>query len=369
MEDFKVFVKKDKLRKKFRKKLNELENELRNIRFTKEMLVIKQREAIECEEKVMKKVELHRSMMEKSKMRSENMKNLQRIWSLTPEPPKPKYLELEQSLKKHISEPRSQKPLKKILKLPELTKSPRKILSVEPRHDNQFSPLIKNAQTTKSPNFHLKTFISPTNLLKSAVQEEIQEKFNRKKIMMNKRKYYSELVKELYSPKIDLEPILNEKKTFIKNFSEKNSHSSKKREKKQENIKGNLSHCTQTEPVFIEKLMKSRKKIIQKMVTETLVQAGNKTSSTKDYLKELRINREKQWKSSYFLKSFDKSCMKGTRNEVIQNIKGFDKILKNGENKVKMTDAQNIDAVQMELGLSELLVDTVKAKLQLLTKN
>lgn len=367
IEEFGEFVKKDKLGKKVRKKLIFLENDLRDIRLTKEKLEIRQRETVECEEKMRKKNELHRSMMEKAKIRNENFKKLQEIWSLTPEPLKPKYLELEQSFKKHSPETKSQKLSKKIQKLPGIQKSQtKKNLSADP---NNFLPPLKNSQATSNRVFHLKTFASPTNLLKKAVQEEIQEKFNRKKIMMNKRKYYSELVKELHSPKLNFEQNLNEKKKSLDKNLSKHNTSTKSRKIKQENTKKFSILRTKQEEnelVFIEKLNKSRKKILKKMVSETLVQRGNKTCITKDYLKELRINREKEWKSSDFLKSFDHSYMKGNRNEVIQKIKGFDRIVKNGENQVKMTDKRNIDAVQIELGLSELLVNTIKAKLKLL---
>lgn len=335
-----------KAEKKFRKVLSELEDELKGVRERVEKIELRKKEELDAEEKQKKKQKSLEVMQEKAKIRLEKRKNQLSFIQQTPRPIRPRNMKLEESFKSQDSISQTQKNNRELSMLSEKIKSNTKNdLLAHTKHYTQLLAEAKKIRSAKRFEFIKLNQKSPTNQIKKLTQEEIQQKFNRKKIMMNKRKEYSSIVKELYSPKFRSNPVKSEKEP------EKNTSENEKK------------------VIILTNTKKINKRKFKSLTPEPVAQDINKEKVKRNYLTELKELREKQCKSSEFLEYINIDDIQGDRYNVIKKLKEFDRILVNEEKKIKFTDKRNLEGVQIQVKASELLIHTVKAKLKLLCLN
>lgn len=341
-------IKKDKAEKKFRKKLFKIQEEIKMAKLTKEMLNEKKKENEEEEKIKQKKIELHEEMKAKARMRQEENDKLKRIWSQTPEKIKPRYLEMLEAFRANHDFSEAQRTRSELAKKSEYMKNINKYELKE--HAKNYEKVIfeaKKKREAKKAEFSLENSVNSINIFKRAISVEREELFNAKKNLVIKRKNYGDIVRELFSPKFDLKSLRSEKvvikKVEPKTFREVEMKSS-----------------DSAPPLRTIK----RKKIVEPQVAEII------PVKKKNYLSEMRLNRGIYDRSSEFdkaLDTFNSTDMGGDRNELLKKLKSVEKIVKNEENRIRLSEKGS--DLQTEYRLNELLMQSVKAKLQMLGNN
>lgn len=341
-------VKKDKSEKKFRKKLFRIEEEIKLARLTKEMLNEKKKENEEEEKNKLKKIEYHEEMKAKAKLRQEENDKLKRIWSQTPEKIKPKYIEMQEAYKANFEFKEAQRTKSELAKKSQYMKNINK--SELKEHIKNYEKVIleaKKKREAKKAEFSLENSVNSINIFKRAISVEREELFNAKKNLVVKRKNYGDIVRELFSPKFDLKPLRSEK-VVMKKIEPKSFRDSER------------NSSDSAPPLRIIK----KKKVPEPQITETI------PTKKKNYLSEMRLNRGIYDRSSEFnraLNTFNSTDIEGDRDSVLKKLKNVEKIVKSEENRIKLSEKGS--DLMAEYKLNELLMQSVKAKMQMLGSN
>jgi hypothetical protein len=97
--NYEEVIKKDKAEKKYRKGLFKLQEEVKYVRHVKLALEEKRKELQDQENNRAKKLETIEHMQAKARQRHEENEKLKRIWSVTPDRSKPRFLQMEENFK------------------------------------------------------------------------------------------------------------------------------------------------------------------------------------------------------------------------------------------------------------------------------
>jgi hypothetical protein len=175
---------------------------------------------------------------------------------------------------------------------------------------------------------------------------EQQEAKNLKKFMIDKRKLYGELVKELFVPKPQPRS----------NFLEKS------------NPKKDISIKTETQietTPHISPFRPTKKKIKKTIECKT---PDVKSQTKFDYLYEMRVKRASPEENSSLddaLSNFQ-SLKSQNKSNALKKIRNYEKIASTEEQRLKLYSHDNYHSLETETKINDLLIQSVKAKLDML---
>lgn len=361
-------MKKDKAEKKYRKGLLRLEEEVKYVRHVKLALDEKRKEIEEEEKSKQKKQEMIENLQMKAKLRHEELEKVKRIWSVTPDKTKPKYLQMEESFRINKEFSEAQRTRSELAKKSYFMKAINRDEIIQ--HSKNYERAINEAKKRREirlAEMNLDTSVNSVNIFKRSIVAEQEEKITAKKNMAAKRKNYGDIVRELFSPKIDIKILYSERAEPRKptpiSFREKEGKKSPK-----------LSNGT------------SYKIVKKKPTPESFTPKNDSKSETrseskfdaniekkkKNYLNELRVKRSEILGNKEFAKiynSFTSGEFYGDRKDVLKKLKSIEKFVMTEEHKIKLQDKPSMVGIERESKINDLLIQSVKAKVQMLESN
>jgi hypothetical protein len=352
--NYEEVIKKDKAEKKYRKGLFKLQEEVKYVRHVKLALEEKRKELQDQENNRAKKLETIEHMQAKARQRHEENEKLKRIWSVTPDRSKPRFLQMEENFKINAEFSEAQRTRSELAKKSQFMKAVhREELSQHAKNYDRVINEAKKKREAKLAEVQLDSSINSVNIFKRSVIAEREEVFSQKKNMAAKRKNYGDIVRELFSPKIDLKAFYSERVEVRKptpiSFREKEGRKS---------------------PVLTTaNSVKITKKIPRPQCLTPKNEKIEEVVKPKNYLKELRVKRNGNGENFFVSKiynSFTSGEIVGDRRDVLKKLKSIEKFALNEENKIKWQEKNTPRAIEMESRINDLLIQSVKAKVQML---
>lgn len=289
-------------------------------------------------------MEYHEEMQIKARLRQEENEKMKKIRSQRLGRVKPRYLEMEEAFKVSFELNEAQRNRSELAKKSQFMKNINiNELKEHTRHYEQVISEAKKRREAKMAEASLENSINSINIFKRAASEEREEAFNTKKNLIIKRKNYGDIVRELFSPRFELRPLIRE-------------HSEEK--------KVTAKSLRESSDIVVPKKVVFKKKTPEKIIEEDL------SRKKRDYLSEMRIKREVGDDNKDIDKVFSNFCpdrIEGDREEILKKLKGVEKAVNNQEKRIKLS-GKGSDLL-VDYKLSELLIQSVKAKMQMLVNN
>lgn len=348
--NYEQVVKKHKTEKKIRRQILDLDDEEHRIRYLKELAENKRKEIEDLKIAEMKKHEKLELLQKKAKIRQESLiKQKKNFHELSPLRGKPKHLEMEESYKINFEIPELERTKAELAKKKEFLKPlSRDDWVLHAKKYDEYVVEAKKKRDKKIHEFVIENNINGINLIRKAENIEAEEAKNLKKSMIERRRYYGELVKELFKPKIVIK-----------------SHSIEKAESK----KSSTRIVTEKEIKNLITPSPKPKKSIKKKASKT----PEMIPYTKfDYLQEFR-NKRCQFEEG---QSLDNALTEFTliseienKPEFLKKLQNYEKLANKEELKMKSVDPNSLLGLELEEKINELLMQSVKAKVNLLEHN
>ena len=334
----------------------------------KQALDDKRKELQEEEKSKQKKQEMIENLQTKAKLRHEELEKVKRIWSVTPDRPKPKYLQMEESFRVNKEFSEAQRTRSELAKKSYFMKAINRDEIVQ--HSKNYDRAIHEAKKRREiriAEMNLDSSVNSVNIFKRSVLAEQEEKITAKKNLVAKRKNYGDIVRELFSPNVDIKILHIERAEPRKptpiSFREKEGKVSPK-----------LSNGTSYKIV--------KKKIAPQVLTpknesksETRSESKFESNTEKkktNYLSELRVKRSEIVGNKEFAKiynSFTSGEFYGDRKDVLKRLKSIERFVLTEEQKIKLQDRPSMVGIDRESKINDLLIQSVKAKVQMLESN
>lgn len=350
LTDYKAVKKHQKIEEKLKKQIHDLENDEIKIKRLKDVLEKRNKEEEELLEAKNKKKQLLDHLQEKAKARHEQIFQQKRqIIETSPLKLKPKYIEMEQVFKKSHEIPELERRKAELAKKRILFQpiSRQDWLDHMKKHDEYMIEAEKKRLAKIEENSNEKTS-NLVNNVRRAIAAESKELKATKKNMIEKRKRYGELVRDIYAPKIEAKPdIVQDNSIKIEKTLEKVSDKS-----------------------FSESLSLSKK---PKKVKKPKI-LGSKTPEIKpevklDYLAEIRSKRfqdEDPKSLDSVLTHFGKISVSEDKSKFLEKLKKYEKIASMQEYKMKQIDPTSLISLELEEKINEVLMQSVRAKINML---
>ena len=348
LNDYKQITKKYKIEKKLRKQIIELEDDEFKIKAMKEEAEKQIKTEEDYKAALERKKMLLEQLSEKAKSRHEQIfKQKQIILEPNPIKNKPKYVEMEETYKITQEMPELER------RKAELAK---KRIIYQPisrkdwlNHLKKYNEIISEAEKkrlAKLEESSQERSISIVNTQRRAQVLELHESKAMKKSMIDKRKQYAELVRDVYGPKIDL--VSTKSKEILKPEPEKLVS----KETKENTIS------------IVKKKLKPKLKTIPESKTPEL-----KSENKLDYLAERRIKRTQQAESLGLddaLNCFSNISFSDDKSKVLEKLQKYEKLTAMQELKMKQINPDSKLGLSLEEKINEVLTKSIRAKLELL---
>ena len=355
----KQLVNKHKTEKILRKEVLELEEEANKIRDKKDLLEKMKKNDEEKQQAKIKKKEQLELLQHKTKIRQEEMlKQRLNISETSPLKLKPKYLEMEENYKMSFEIPEIERSKAELAK---------KKMFFQPiirddwvLHAKKYNETIQEAKKkriSKLIEYQIENNFNEINYFKKIENLEQEEAKNLKKVLRERRKNYGELVRELFGPKVNLKSSvaqeIEKKKIEPQNFL------------KETELKSLVG------PVSANNPKKKKSKKFKAPKTPEI-----KSIQKLDYLSELRNNRnlliehyhnEESVSLDNALAHIPYEPDRGNKSEILKKIQHLEKIANKEEHKMKLIDPNSRKGLEMEEKINELLMQSIRAKANMLT--
>ena len=201
-----------------------------------------------------------------------------------------------------------------------------------------------------------------SSLRKAKIMESLEDKAM-KVSMIEKRKQYGDFVRETYAPKIEhrSEPVDQAK---ISRYNSKITDKKESKKTKEKIIENSPN-------IAISDIQMSPKKIKKKKIS-TIIESKTpeiKPEPKLDYLTEIRLRRSElnDGKSiDSALSYFEKISLSEDKSRMLKKLKKYEKIANIEEYKMKNIDFNNPEVIQLEEKINEILMQSVRAKINML---
>lgn len=352
--DYSQVVRKSKTEKKFRKEIQMLELEAQKIKQEREILELSKKELEDQIAAKKKKQDLIEDMQKKAKIRQEEIFKQKKMLN-EPSPlqkMRPKYIEMEEAYKANVE----------ILEIEKAqTEFARKKQILQPLsrddfalHEKKYKEYVEEAKRRREIKLQEVSIENSLNSIQPIKSPEILEKEEGaqiKRMMIEKRKQYGDLVRELFGPKPDIRGHISERA------------GSKKRTPPLSPIIPEYRSTKGKKESLLP--WKSVKRVPKKFSDPEI---EKKPQFKHNYLSELRMKR------TFIDDSYLDSALNGlyqrgdliNKSDMLKKLKDAEKIAMKGENKIKFLDRNSTSGIDLEEKLNELLIQSVKAKADML---
>ncbi|OMJ87720.1 hypothetical protein SteCoe_10462 [Stentor coeruleus] len=352
--DYTQVVKKSKTEKKFRKEIQMLEQEAQQIKQERENLELSKKELEDQTLAKKKKQELIEDMQKKAKIRKEEIFKQKKILNESSplQKMKPKYVEMEEAYKANVEIIEIEKAQAEFARKKQtLQPLSRDDFTLHEKRYKEYTDEAKRRREIRLQEINIENSLNSIQPIKNSEIVEKEELAQIKRTMIERKKQYGNLVRELFGPKHDIHVHISERADFKKKTPPLSPITPEYRNKKDKK----------------ETLLpwKSVKKVPKKYSDQ---ETEKKPPFKYNYLSELRIKR------TFIDDSYLENALNGLyqrsefmdKSEMLKKLKDAEKIAMKGENKIKFSDKNSISGINLEEKLNELLIQSVKAKADML---
>jgi hypothetical protein len=358
VQESKEFVKKLARDQKERKQRLEYREEIRENLFAEEDEEEQRLKQEEIQEIARKKHQQLLSLQEKSKERKNNLKFMKELAERDPRKAysqAPLYKRLEENFIANFEMPELEKRKEELRKKHELFK-PFNYEQLK-EHAREFDKALSDHSRSRIYASQSKPYKKSKFLIKiieenQSQAEESKQKHQIKKEMFEKKKKYSEIVKDVYTPSIDS---LKQKEMIL--------------------IKAKLENPSPFKQYFdnsFARLEKTYSQNSKKFKENPMVpkKASKKEIVIKDYIQEFRLARKRSLSSSYLNPITEDDLVSVSspqqRKTLQKKLEKIEKEVRKSEIKIGLLSPLNSKSLEVSDQVNSLIVDSIKAKIAIL---
>lgn len=339
-KDFTELAKRHKAEKKLRAQILKLDEDEIQIRLLRENAESKWKNFESQVNMQQKKQQLLEDLSQKAKIRQEELQRQKKVLNESPQCIKPKYIEMAENYKQLYEIPELERRKAELAKKRNMFQPISRQDWLE--HMRKYNNLSVEAEKKRLKTLEEKTFDNIHLVNKAKKEIELKNELIKRnmKSLAEKRKHYSQVVREVFAPKVEVK-----EKT-----SEKVSEENEKINKKIQEIRTSVDQMPKV-------VIKKNKKLESKTPDIKIVKL--------DYLAEKRKERSafKDYDVQFPKVEID---LNGEKSKALQNLKKIDQIILSQNHRLRNSDPSNLQSLELEANINDLLTQSIKAKLSLL---